>query len=220
MNMTKNTLIPLSTTRSRQITRFATALVATAVLAVSAPVEDEANHADHEALRALRQVYETAASKGQLELLAPYVDDEFTAVMMTNRQFDDFASLKEQWARSREKFVGNGNYEMGLEPELSLILGDIAIARGDSWNRITTESGDQLEFKAKWTAVLRKRKGTWKIVRAHGSMDPFGNELLRRAVVKHLIIVAVGAFLAGAILAAFLGRIISSRKKKPTPAAT
>jgi ketosteroid isomerase-like protein len=174
--------------------------------------EEEADHEDHEALRELRRVYEKAANENNLDLLKPYLHKDFSVVMMSNREFRDFESLKKQWQITRDKFVGDGVYEMRLEPELSTILGDIAIARGDSTNRIVTGAGKELSFDAKWTAICIKEGGRWKILRGHGSLDPFGNEFVRSAVKGLVLKVAAGALIAGLVVGWFLRTWIRRRK--------
>ena len=181
---------------------------------ISAQVEED--HEDHEALRELRRVYEKAANENNLDLLKPYLHEDFSAVMMSNREFRDFDSLKKQWQITRDEIVGDGSYEMRLEPELSTILGDIAIARGDSKNVVVTGSGEELAFDSKWTAVCIKEDGRWKILRGHGSLDPFGNEFVKSTVKALVFKVAAGALIAGLVIGWFLRSWIG--RKRPAAA--
>ena len=102
---------------------------------------------------------------------------------------------------------------MRLEPELSTILGDIAIARGDSTNRVVTGSGKEFHFDAKWTAICIKEEGRWKILRGHGSLDPFGNDFVKVTVKELLLKVAAGALIAGLVLGWLLRTWL--RRKRP-----
>lgn len=194
------------------IAAFQSLLVLIGLLGWCTPIfaQVEANHEDHEALRELRRVYEQAANENNLDLLKPYLHKDFSVVMMTNREFKDFDSLKKQWQITRDKIVGDGTYEVQLEPELSTILGDIAIAHGDSSNRIVTGSGQELTFDAKWTAICAKEDGQWKILRAHGSVDPFRNAFVTSAVKELLLKVVAGTLIGGLIigwlLRAWVGR--------------
>ena len=54
----------------------------------------EADHPDHEALRAFKSVFERAVGENQLDLLAPYLDEKFSIVSFTNREFSDFTAFK------------------------------------------------------------------------------------------------------------------------------
>jgi len=188
-------------------------LVALLTCCTPIPAQEEENHEDHEELRELRRVYEKAANENNLDLLKPYLHTDFSIVMMSNREFRDFDSLKSQWQLTRDEIVGDGSYEMRLEPELSTILGDIAIARGDSTNLIVTRSGKKLAFDAKWTAICVKEEGQWKILRGHGSLDPFRNEFVKSAVEQLVLKVAASALIAGLVIG-WLLRIWIGRKKR------
>lgn len=189
-------------------------LLLLALLVCCAPIsaQVEENHEDHEALRELRRVYEKAANENNLDLLKPYLHKDFSAVMMSNREFRDFDSLKKQWQITRDEIVGDGSYEMRLEPELSTILGDIAIARGDSTNVVVTGSGQALSFDSKWTAICIKEDGRWKILRGHGSLDPFRNEFVKSTVKQLVIKVAAGALIAGLVIGWLLRTWIGRKK--------
>lgn len=189
-------------------------LVLLTLLTCCTPVfaQEEEHHEDHEALRELRRVYEQAANENNLDLLKPYLHKDFSVVMMSNREFRDFDTLKKQWQLTRDEIVGDGSYEMRLEPELSTLLGDIAIARGDSTNRIVTGSGKELTFDAKWTAICVKEEGKWKILRGHGSLDPFRNEFVKSAVEELVLKVAAGMLIAGLVIGWLLRTWIGRKK--------
>ena len=133
--------------------------------AAQAPAED-ANEPDHQALREIKAVFEKAASENNLELLRPYVNETFSAVTYTDREFTDFDAFKARWQKTRDEIVGDGSYKVTLLPERSEIYGDFAIARGDSENVLVNQAGKEFHFTSHWTAVCRKVDGQWKIVRA------------------------------------------------------
>jgi ketosteroid isomerase-like protein len=191
-------------------------LLALFTCGVPISAQEEEHHQDHEALRELRRVYEQAANENNLDLLKPYLHKDFSVVMMSNREFSDFDSLKKQWQITRDEIVGDGTYEMRLEPELSTFLGDIAIAQGDSKNRVVTGSGEELYFDAKWTAVCVKEEGKWKIFRGHGSLDPFRNEFVTSTVKGLVLKVTAGALIAGLVIGWLLRTWIG--RKRPEAA--
>jgi len=160
--------------------------------------------ADHQALRELKAVFEEAASGNKLELLQPYMHHPFSVVTYTNREFTEFQAFKAQWQKTRDEIVGDGVYQVVLRPERSEIYGDIAITHGDSDNVLVTSNGTRYEFNSRWTAVCRKVAGQWKIVRAHSSLDPFGNPMLRGRVRRYLFAVGAGAAVAGLLLGTLL----------------
>ena len=158
---------------------------------------NEADHADHEALRALKAVFERAVRENQLELLKPYLDERFSIVSFTNREFSDFEAFKAQWQKTREQMLQGGTYVVELLPEHSLLYGEIALARGDSKNVLTTGAGKRFEFSSRWTVLCRKVGGEWKILRAHSSISPFDNPMLVAGVKKKVMQIAVGALAVG-----------------------
>lgn len=204
--------------------RFASSLVICALLAqcflVVAPARaQEDDEADHAALRKLKAVFEEAASNNDLELLRPHVAETFSAVTFTNREFTDFDAFNERWQKTRDEIVGNGSYKVTLKPVRSEIDGDLAIARGDSDNVLVNSAGKQFHFTSNWTAVCRKVDGEWKIVRAHSSIDPFGNPMLIDGVRTKVIQISGAAVLGGVLLGGIVMYFITRRRgsSPPTP---
>jgi ketosteroid isomerase-like protein len=189
------------------------AFVATGLLVLtcgSHSFAQEDDEADHEALRELKAVFEKAASQNQLDLLRPHLHEPFSVVTYTDREFTDFEAFKSRWQQTRDETVGSGSYKVTLLPERSEIYGDMAIAHGDSENVLVTGTGNEYKFSSHWTAVLRKVDGEWRIVRAHSSLDPFGNPMLVAGVKQKLVQVGLatgaGGLALGAIVAYFLAR--------------
>jgi len=166
---------------------------------ISPAAAQDADEADHQALRELKAVFEKAASENNLDLLKPYVHEDFSAVTYTDREFVEFEAFKARWQKTRDEIVGNGSYKVTLLPERSKIYGDFAITRGDSENILIHQAGKEFHFTSHWTAVCRKVDGTWKIVRAHSSLDPFGNPMLVDSV-RHKVLQVAGAAALGGLV--------------------
>jgi len=181
------------------------------LLGVSLPVfAQEDDEADHQALREMKTVFEKAASENNLDLLKPYVPEQFSAVTYTDREFTDFEAFKTRWQKTRDEIVGTGSYKVTLKPERSKIYGDIAIARGDSDNVLINSAGKKFEFTSHWTAVCRKIDGQWKIERVHSSLDPFGNPMLvdgvKSKITTYAGLAGVGGLVVGGLVAFLLAR--------------
>jgi hypothetical protein len=175
------------------------------VLALGAPslaaqetLQDE--EADHEALRRLRAVVEQAVNENRLELLRPHLHESFWVVTYTDRQFSDFDAFKTRWEQTRQELLDGGSYQTKLLPERSIIVGEIAIARGNSENVLVTGDGAEYRFPSHWSAVLRKVDGDWKIVQAHSSLSPFDNPMMMAAVKGLLLKVGAGAAATGLVV--------------------
>jgi ketosteroid isomerase-like protein len=193
--------------------------LAVAFFASSALAQD-ADEADHQALRKLKAVFEQAASENNLDLLKPYVHEKFSAVTYTDREFFDFEAFKARWQKTRDEIVGDGSYKVTLLPERSEIYGDLAITRGDSENVLINSAGKKFEFTSHWTAVCRKIDGEWKIVRAHSSLDPFGNPMLVDGVKSKLVQVGAAAALGGLVLGGIATYLIMRARVRRRPAPT
>ena len=178
------------------------------------------HEADHDALRKLRAVAEEAINTNQLDLFKPYLADDFSIVTYTDREFTEFEAFKSRWQQTRNELLAGGTYSTTMNPELSMIVGDVAIARGNSDNVLTTGAGQRYEFPSNWTAVLRKVDGNWKIVRAHSSLSPFDNPMLRAAVKDMMLKVGAIALAVGVIVGAFAMWLIGRRRRTPPAAAT
>lgn len=175
--------------------------------------QDNAEEADHEALRGLKAVFEEAVNKNQMELIRPCLDKDFSIVTFTDKEFSDFDKFKAQWAKTREVILKGGTYSTKLLPVRSQIIGDIAITKGDSENVIVGGDGTEIKFTAHWTAVCRKVDGQWKILRGHNSLDPFGNPMLKAGVKNIVIKVGAIAAVVGVLLGLVFGILIGRRKR-------
>lgn len=190
-------------------------IVLLTLLAGAGPLsaQDQPDHheADHEALRAIRAVAEKAINNNELDLFRPLLADEFSIVTYTDREFSDFDKFKARWQQTRDELLAGGSYTTNLNPELSEIIGEVAIARGHAENVLTTGAGRRYEFTSHWTAVLHKVDGQWKVVRAHSSLSPFDNPMLHAGVQSALwtvgAIAAAAGLLIGCIGTWLLGRM-------------
>ncbi len=168
-------------------------LVAILALMPVTAVALEENKADHDALRNIRRIAENAINRNDLDTIRPYLAPEFSIVTFTDREFTDFDSFKTQWAKTRSKMLGErGSFKVDLDPELSVIKGDIALCRGNAKNTLVDDSGKVFEFTSHWTATCQKVGGKWLIERAHNSLEPFHNPILEHAV-RGLLVKSAGA---------------------------
>ena len=193
------------------------------VVCVSLPAAtaaDGAAEADHDALRKLRAVVEQAVNENRLDLLKPHLAEGFSIVTYTDREFDDFDAFQKRWQQTREELLAGGSYTTDLRPELSQLIGDIAVTKGNSNNVLVTGSGTQHEFTARWTGVCQKIDGQWKIVRVHCSLDPFGNPLVRSATRQMIVRAGLIGGALGLASGWVLRMLLVRRRREPSPAET
>jgi len=159
---------------------------------------------EREKLRAIQAIFEKAVANNSIEDMRPYTDPEFSFVSFTDRSFSDFDSFSQQWGRTRQEMVGAGSFSTQLDPEPSVFFDNTAVSYGNSKNNMVDSNGHAYEFTSHWTVVFRRRDGEWKVLRAHNSLNPFTNPMLKRAVKAMLIKYSLIAFVAGGVLCSLL----------------
>lgn len=159
---------------------------------------------EHQALRTMKTLYENSISNNKLDDLVPLLDENFSFVTFTDAEFDikkqSFEQFKKEWNETRTKMLENGSYQVKLNPERSLIFGDVALARGTAEHRIIKSSGKTYILNGQWSVVLRKKANDWKILRAHSSVNAFNNSMLEDYVQTQLIKVGSAALIVGLLL--------------------
>ena len=164
-------------------------------------MSDQIYEEEREALRKIRDVYEQAVVKNQLDLIKPHLANGFSIVTFTDREFTRFEDFKARWQQTRDEMLGaSGSFKVTLNPEPADFRGNTAYCRGNSENAIVDRNGRKFTFTSHWTAVCEKVDGSWKIVRAHNSLEPFNNPVLKHGIKNTVVKVAAGALAVGVIL--------------------
>ena len=183
-----------------------------------APAAAPEEEAEHEALRQLRSVYESAVRENRIDTLAPYLHSDFHGIMVTGREVAGPDDLKKFWSDIRALIGEGGSYVTTVNAERSVILGDIVLARGTTDDVVVTNRRQEFRFQSSWTAVLQKEDGKWKLRRVQGTIDPVDNpfvrEFSRRAATGAAGVGALIGLGVGAVVMALIGR----RRARRTPA--
>ena len=184
------------------------AAILTAIVAgAGAAGADE--EADHEALRALKAVYEQAVNEDRLELLKPHLAEGFTGVMATAEPVAGYVGLEAYWRKVKAMIGAGGRYRTTLEADRSWIRGDIAVAKGTAREEILAGSGRTYRVTEPWTVVCVREGGAWKILRAHSGMDPLENEFVK-AELRGIALASGGLMLAiGLAAGGFAGCLLT-----------
>jgi ketosteroid isomerase-like protein len=169
--------------------------------------------ANREALRAMLTKYEEAANQGKPDLLKPYLDPDFTSVMVTGDEVDGVASLDAYWAKIQKLIGQDGRYRVQVHlVDHALISGDMAVAHGTSSDEVAAH-GKEYKFEGRWTAVCRRRDGQWKVLRIHGSMDPVSNPFVLAAVNGASLLAGAVAGIVGLLLGWILHMLLARRRR-------
>jgi ketosteroid isomerase-like protein len=171
-----------------------------------------AEEADHAALRQLRALYEQSIRDGKPEALAPYLASDFHGVMITGRVVKNVVDLHKFWTDMKAIIGAGGTYVTTINPERSVIVGDVALARGTSDDVVVTSAGKEFKFTSYWTATLQKDHDVWKIRQLQGSIDPVDNAFVRAFTGRSIMLAGGIAGLVGLLVGAS-GMAVFGRKK-------
>ena len=180
--------------------------------ATPAPAANE--DADHEALRRLKTAYEEAVRNNQIDALASHFHPDFHGVMVTGRPVNSFADVQQYWRDIHGLMGEGGTYATAVNPERSVVLGDIALARGTTADVVKTSDGHEYRFTTLWTATLQRAGTDWKIRAVQGTMDPIANPFVREFTKRALVRVASGVGAASILLGALIGAVWQRRRGK------
>lgn len=179
----------------------------------TATAQDES---DHEALRQLRATYEQAIANKRPADLAPLLSSDFYGVMVTGRTVHNLAELSQYWADIKTLIGEGGSYSTTLNPERSVIVGDLALARGTA-NDMVTSGGREYRFTTLWTAVLQKTNGQWRVLQLQGSIDPVDNAFVREFMKRAVLWSAAISALVGAIAGWGIATLVQRRRRSVAP---
>ncbi len=166
---------------------------------------------DHDELRALLKRGAEALSTRQLDPMVPYLHPEFILVTVDNRKLKGIAELEQYW---NELFDGEDAMLKGMEArpeadELTTFLDeDTGVAWGISNDRYTFTDGDVREMTSRWSAVVQKDGGIWKLVSVHFSANLLDNPVIdaAKSAAQNLMLIAGAAGLAVGLVVGFLLR--------------
>jgi ketosteroid isomerase-like protein len=176
----------------------------------SAALPDE--EALHQELRGLKKIYEDAVNSGNLAPLAPAFGPQTSGVVATNEEFHTLDEMQQIFDKFKNTLGPAYVYRVTLNPERSLIYGDIAVARGTS-DEYVKSNGREFTLTTRWTAVLRRENGQWHLLRSQVSMDPFHNSVTDFFFASVKKIYGSGGLAIGLVVGLLLGYLFAGRRK-------
>ncbi len=169
--------------------------------------------ADHEALRGIMKTSSEALNAGDFDKLAPVLSSKnLTVVTVDNQKFKNLADFKAYWEKT---FTGptavlkSVKVEPTADAASEFIGENVGIADGTSKETYTFRDGDVRDMTTRWTAVLEKEEGNWKISQIHFSANILDNPVLsaaQRAAGGNIFLPAGIGFALGALIIGLLGR--------------
>lgn len=171
-------------------------------------IPTDENESEREKLRVIQNVFENAVETNNIEAVRAFTHTDFSFVSFTDKSFDNFDSFKQQWAATRNSMVGDGSFTTRLNPDPTIFINDVAIASGQAENTLINGKGERYDFTNHWSVVFTRDAEEWKVLRAHNSLDPFGNPMLIKGVKQKIIKFSILSFLGGAILCSMLSYLV------------
>jgi len=163
--------------------------------------------ADHAALRGLLEKAKAAMEARDFAKLRPLldIDAHFTLITVDNQKFETVRGFETYFTTQLEG--GSAPIQKVLiKPTADAkteLFGELGICHGRSVETYTFLDGDVRSMNTRWTAVLRKVGGQWRISKVHFSASILDNPVLRAAGLKLGAVAGIGA-VAGMILGALL----------------
>lgn len=170
---------------------------------------------DHEALRALRSKVTEAMNKKDAKALRECFAKEFVFTGVDQTVVTSEDGLK---AYNNKMFEAPGHLLKSItcNPEATILtkfIGDDAgYCYGVSNDTYTLANGKTAQMPCKWTALVVKEDGQWKIAAAQAGADILDNPILKRtesATYK----LGAGGLILGLLLGLILGALVFRMKK-------
>jgi ketosteroid isomerase-like protein len=166
-----------------------------------------------EALRSLRETATKALNTNDLNLVVPVLHEKFSIITVDGKSFSSLQAFRTYW---EGLFVGEKRPLKKIEVDaqadtLTEFLDDsTGVLHGTSNDRYHFTDGDIIPMKTRWTAVVHKDKGGWKLVTIHFSADLMDNPVLDMAksfATKAALGGLVAGIIAGGALLFMVGRM-------------
>jgi len=202
--------------------KFLHALWALAALCV-APLAwaEEPDHAIHEELRGVLREVVAAINSGQYDKMLPYLSENVEATSITQEVMSSRADVSKYF----QEWFGPTGYmrkmEMTLDADALTELSpdkSWGLVRGKALEHYEAKDGDLFDFATRWTAVMVRDDGKWRLRAIHFGTNHLDNPVLtkvRRTLVHDGIIAAIASLVVGLVLGWWIGR----RRGRNTPTA-
>lgn len=158
----------------------------------------------HNELRAMRDKIIAAINANDVAAMLDLVSDDILYTPQNAETCRGKAEVKKYYDKMMtgpSRVVESIQVKVEVD-KLSTLLGagDTALATGDSRESFRLTNGMNFELKSRWTAVVAREGGAWRIKAFHVSANIFDNAVLSEYVGKlkrALVIVAVAGIVMG-----------------------
>ncbi len=188
-------------------------LTALLVLVPVVSVNAQDREQDHEELRALLRTLTEAVNSRDLDRARPLTHSRFTMITVDNKKFtslDDFEAYWEGLFTGENALLTKAELRPEADGPTEFLSEDIGVVHGTSNEVFRFVDGEERVMKTRWTAVVQKEDGVWKLSRAHFSANILDNPVLRAAQ-SFSYWLAGGGLIVGFILGGLITYLIRRR---------
>jgi ketosteroid isomerase-like protein len=175
---------------------FASLLAAQAPSAATPPVEER--HADHEELRAMLRTATDALNRRDANALTPLFGARCYITTVDGQTFRDAAGFKSYLDHLYGSSVSKIEFHPVADDLTTFLDSDSGICVGSSNDTYTFKDGSNRAMTSRWTAMVHKEAGKWKLVGLHTSANILDNPVVD-ATKKKGYAVSGAAIVIGAI---------------------
>ena len=173
----------------------------------SAAMDEQKEHA---ALRALNQEVTRAINAADFDALKSRLADPFELTFADQKTIQSIQELRDYYAEMTTRgSMASIHFEPTADALTRFLGNDVGITRGSSKDVFTRKDGRRVDIDSRWTAVVVKQAGQWKLSSLHAGVNVLDNAVLRAVAgeMKKWMARAAGlALLAGLARGFFLGR--------------
>jgi ketosteroid isomerase-like protein len=179
--------------------------------------DDITRKADHEALRALKDKVIKALNNRDIKLLNSCFASDFVFTSINQATLTSAAQVEDFF---QQTFDGPDSMleSMKCKPNADILTRFIdansGYCYGSNEETYKLKDGREVVQQARWTAVVVKENGEWKIAAAHAGVDFLDNPVLNHAMGMGYKLLIYG-FIAGLIVALLVMFVMRKLRAKP-----
>jgi ketosteroid isomerase-like protein len=176
----------------------------------------DSRQADHDALRALRAGMTKAINTRDFEGLASALAKEFVLTTVDQQTFRSIAQFRSYWDglfQGERAVLRRVTVNPEADELTRFVSSEVGIVHGASTDTYEFTDGDTRVMKVRWSAVVQKLDGQWKLVSVHVGTNLFDNPVLDAAKGRARM-VAAGALAAGLALGGVVGFLGGRRRAR------
>jgi ketosteroid isomerase-like protein len=188
-------------------------LIFALTLVVSGSALAEERQEDHDALRAMLRTATEALNSQNFDLIQPLLHENFTIITVDNQKFTTLDDFRTYW-----NGLFAGDIPLLQRIEVNAVADDLTTFLDESTGVVHGTSRDTYyftdvgvrEMPTRWTAVVQKADGDWKLVKVHFSANILDNPVLDAAKASTIKLAGL-ALLVGIILGAGIVYLVKRR---------